>query len=147
MSLDGAERRIKALQRLVRAQELGLMTSPLIITTDAAGATPEGAERILEREMAERGLETSDLKEAGVDVIHVNMPWAAGRNLRFGDKAAGLCDESGRDILGARTHYDPSERASDTQSVGLNPQNTDGTRRPGDSPDEDDDLAPHLTPE
>lgn len=107
MSLDNAERKLAALQRLVRAQEMGLMSSPIILTTDRQGATQAGAEAILDQEMAERGIEPDDLKAAGFTVTHVNLHWAHGRNLRFGDKAAGLCDENGKDIPLAERHTDP----------------------------------------
>lgn len=151
MSLDRAERKLKALQRLVRAQETGLIRSPVILTTDPAGATPEGAERILEREMAERGLEPDDLKEAGLDVIHVNLPWASGRNLRFGDKAAGLADENGQDILVPEgTHYDPAIVAEkwspDYQSAGHYDQTPSPERLTEDNSEEGGNQSPLLPP-
>lgn len=117
--LDSAERRLKALQRIVRAQEMGLMSSPIILTTDRQGATVQGAEALLDREMAERGLEMEDLKAADLTVTHVNLHWAHGRNLRFGDKAAGLCDEDGKDIHGVSKRGDLISRSPDYQSVGL----------------------------
>lgn len=152
MNLDQAERKLKALQRLVRAQETGLMSSPVIVTTDAAGATPAGAERILNREMAARGLEPHDLEEAGLEVQHVNLHWAAGRNLRFGDKAAGLADDDGQDIIGATGRfYDPSviaeSGASDYQSEGLSGQNPSPEQHPAGSTTEGDDLAPRMLPD
>lgn len=144
--LDSAERRLKALQRIVRAQEMGLMSSPIILTTDRQGATVQGAEALLDREMAERGLEMEDLKAADLTVTHVNLHWAHGRNLRFGDKAAGLCDEDGKDIHGVSKRGDLISRSPDYQSAGLQTQNPEQASVLGNNSGESNALAPSMPP-
>ena len=82
---DGLERKVVALERLLNAQESGLNNS-VIMTFDRRGSTQSGAEIVLREELERRGLSPEDFLAAGMDIKHVNLWWAEGRNVRFGDR-------------------------------------------------------------
>ena len=83
---DGLERKVLALERLLKAQECGLLAHSTIMTFDRRGRTKDGAALVLREELERRGLALEDFEAAGMDLIHVNLWWADGRNVRFGDR-------------------------------------------------------------
>lgn len=87
---DALERKVLALERIIGAQRSGLLPHTNIITMDRRGKTPEGAAQVLQEELEQRGLSLTDFEASGLEVSHLNLWWAEGRAVRFGDKAMGL---------------------------------------------------------
>lgn len=48
------------------------------------------ADQVLQEELERRGVSLTDFEAAGLEVSHLNLWWAEGRAVRFGDKAMGL---------------------------------------------------------
>ena len=94
---DGLERKVLALERIFDAQRSGLLQHSTIMTMDSRGRTEGGAAQVLQEELERRGLCIQDFEAAGLDFIHLNLWWAEGRAVRFGDKAMGLdrCSTAG----------------------------------------------------
>lgn len=87
---DALERKVLALERILGAQRSGLLPHTNIITMDSRGKSPEGASLVLQEELERRGVSLTDFEAAGLEVSHLNLWWAEGRAVRFGDKAMGL---------------------------------------------------------
>ena len=87
---DALERKVLALERILGAQRSGLLPHTNIITMDSRGKSPEGASQVLQEELERRGVSLTDFEAAGLEVFHLNLWWAEGRAVRFGDKAMGL---------------------------------------------------------
>lgn len=122
MSLDDLEKKVRALQRVIKAQDTG--TNGVFVSYDERGKTFEGREQVLQEILSERGLNPGDLEAAGMPPRHANLWFCAGRRVSVTTTAQAEAFKNNAWI--PYSGKEPPEPETNNESVDPKPQPTPG---------------------